>query len=175
MLQLLTLKLRKNVKCFKRRAENLISLFFTCLHLGRSTYYIPIYALCVRRATCFYIYFSCAKNITLPSKHVQIKIKVVLSGKIYVQDLCQTCLYHPRAKHIMSVGLYLYPYMECDCEPPLSQSISLLHSKYYLILSSHRPLVIFNAHQPPCTLLLFSLYFIVVQCLGRWTFVYGIR
>lgn len=100
-----TLQLYKNVKCFKRRVENLISLFFTCLHRGRSTF-IQCVCVCVFSARRVFIYFSCAKNITLPSKHVQIKIKVVLSGTIYVWDLCQTCLYHPRAKHIISVRLY---------------------------------------------------------------------
>jgi len=125
------LDFRENVKCFKRRAENLISLFFTCLHRGRTAHiYISTYTRCVFSARRVFIYFSRTKNITLPSKHVQIKIKVVLSATIYVRDLCQTCLYHPRAKHIISVRLYLYTRVYLY-GMSLSQSISRLRPKYY--------------------------------------------
>lgn len=107
----------KNLKCFKRRVENLISLFFTCLHRGRSS-------ICVSCATCFYI-FSCAKKITLPSKHVQIKIKVVLLGTIYVRDLCQICLHYPQNILCRSFIWNM---------TALSQSIMYLYPKYIIVI-----------------------------------------
>lgn len=41
----------------------------------------------------------------------------------------------------------------------MSQSTSRLNPKYYLILSSHRPLVIFNAHhQQPYAIIIFAVF-----------------